>query len=156
MKKLISGMLLLCLLSLVSCAEPRPVRALLEEYMAEQPLPAGFCYDSQADEGEAAYLSKSLLISLYGADAPALLSRTAESYALYLSAFPTPCEIAVFRLYARSDTDAVLSLCLSRLDQLRVLLRHTDHEAALARATVEAHGRLVVFRIPPYTISHSQ
>ena len=144
--------LFLLLSSLPSCAPRREAWEILEERMAQHAFPSGICYRSDANEGENAYVSPSLLASLYGADASLRIAKLTESYAIYLSSFAIPCELAVFRVYSRSDSHIILAMCLERLDQLRVLLRHTEHAARLEEATVTADGYYVIMEIPPATL----
>jgi len=143
--------LLLLLSSLPSCAPRREAWEVLEERMAEYTLPDGVCYRSDAAEGESTYASPALLASLYGTDAAKRITEFTESYAIYLSSFALPCEMAVFRAYSRSDTHVLMAVCLERLDQLRVLLRHTEHATALKGASIVTDGYFVIMQIPPMT-----
>jgi len=142
--------LLLCL-TVCSCSqEQKGTDVLLGELLAEaEDLPMGEIFRSDAVEGEAGYFSERLMATVYGESAVTHCFPLVEEYAIYLSSFAEPCEIAVFRCYARSDTDRVAEMCLSRIEQLRIQLGGTDYRARADRATVSVEGRLVVMRLLP-------
>ena len=98
---------------------------LLYKICADAELPAGKTYLCSAAEGDAAYLSPDTAETLFGADSVKEIFPLIEDYAIYIST-AIPQEIAVFRAYSRSDTDALAAMCLSRIDTLSVLLNGTS------------------------------
>ena len=90
--------LLLCLvLGACSCGKGRAASEILS-VMCERAeiLPAGQVYQKGAEEGQAEYLSPAMCASLYGdGDVPAEMELM-EDYAIYLSSFARPFELAVF------------------------------------------------------------
>ncbi len=140
---------LLC--TLLGCArEEKGVEVLLDEHMAKlEALPAGKIYRSGVEIGEMGYFSPHLMATMYGEEAETRCFSLVEEYALYLSSFAEPCEIAVFRCYARSDADRIAQMCLARIEQLRILLTGTPYRDRVDAATVSVNGRLVVMQIVP-------
>ncbi len=109
-------------------------------------LPQGRVYLSGAEEGEDSFLSPSLIRSLYGEEGEENLART-EEYAIYLSSFAAPYEIAVFQCYSSQDADRIVALCLSRSDEIRVGLRETTYEKLSDCVRIVSKGRYVVMMI---------
>ena len=129
-----------------SCARERTAPEVLT-VMCEsvESLPAGRVYRKDAEEGEAAYLPPSLCAALYGEATPPPEMELIEDYAIYLSSFTTPFELAVFRCYAGSDTDKVAKMCLHRLQHLSEFFREGDGADVVDAASVVVMGRYVVF-----------
>ena len=128
MRKQILFLLCLCLLltcSVTSCAgsersaedSVRSVLALWEE------VPDGVLYRAGAERGDVGYLSEADFDLLYGAGAAAYELPLVRDYAIYLSSFALPFEVAVFRCYERSDADRLGALLLTRADALKVSLK---------------------------------
>ena len=67
-----------------------------------------------------------------------------EDYAIYLSSFSVPYEVAVFRCRSTSDTDTIAAMCLGRIDAMRVLLHDTEYAKVLEKARVTQNGRFVI------------
>jgi hypothetical protein len=102
---------------------------------------------SAAPEDDASYLSPDLVAVLYGeGELPWQLSLL-EDYGLFLSTAQHPCEFAVFRCYARSDTDDVAAMCLSRLDTLRIHYKNTQYASYTQNARVVVIGKYVLLLI---------
>lgn len=142
--------LMLCVLFCACSREEASTASLLGEQLARiECLPQGEIYRSGAAEGEVGYCSDRLLERLYGPGATTHCLPLVEEYAIYLSSFAEPCEIAIFRCYARSDTDRIAEMCLGRIEQMRILLAGTDFRARADRATVSIEGCLVVMQLLP-------
>ena len=65
-------------------------------------------------------------------------------YAIYLSGFAEPYEIAVFHCRAESDTDKLYAICSERIDQLKVLLLQTSYAGFADTAQICIHGKYVI------------
>ena len=134
---------------LCSCARTEASAAQVLEALtdAEIGLPAGQMYLSSAAEESQAYLSPDLMAALYGeGELPWQLSLV-EDYGIFLSTAQHPCEFAVFRTYARSDTDELAALCCARLDDLRVHYKDTPYAAYVQDARVVVMGKYVLLLI---------
>ena len=144
-KGLLALLLLVACVGLGACGRTRrSAGEILEELNALcEALPAGVCYRSGAEEGDGAYLAPSVRESLYGAEAAEIFG-VVEEYAIYLSSFAMPYEVAVFRCYSATDAHRVAALCLGRADALRVALNGTPWEGHAEGAQVIARGRYVV------------
>lgn len=131
-----------------SCARTeRTCEVLLGELMGmARELPAGQLYYARAEEGSAEYPSAALLEALYGEESIALFDAL-EDYALYLSSFAVPCEIAVIRAYSSDDANSIAAMGLQRIESLRLALRGTDFCESEDSAFVICHGKYVVIMI---------
>ena len=137
------------LLLLCACAKEQATAAQVLDALvkAEIGLPAGQIYLSAAPEDDASYLSPDLVAALYGeGELPWQLSLL-EDYGLFLSTAQHPCEFAVFRVRARSDTDNVAAMCLSRLDALRIHYKDTQYASYTQSARVVVIGKYVLLLI---------
>ena len=137
------------LLLLCACAKEQATAAQVLDALvkAEIGLPAGQIYLSAAPEDDASYLSPDLVAALYGeGELPWQLSLL-EDYGLFLSTAQHPCEFAVFRVRARSDTDDVAAMCLSRLDALRIHYKNTQYASYTQNARVVVIGKYVLLLI---------
>lgn len=147
MKKFLCLIICLCLcLCAASCAKKNnTAEEILGGIMSEiNNLPEGRIYLSNAEEGSEKFLSEDIAKSLYGEAATQSLSLTRD-FAIYLSAFALPCEIAVFLCYSASDALTVERMCRERADILLVALRESDLCDLRLAATVVRKGRTVVF-----------
>ena len=106
-------------------------------------LPDGVLYDSAAEEGSDGYCSVSLRQSLYGEAAEETFALV-EEYAVYVSSFILPIEMAVFRCYSATDAHRVEAMCLNRGETLRIALRGTELEALSDSVRILCRGRYVV------------
>ena len=150
MRKLRAPLLILSILLLLcACAKEQATAALVLDALvdAEIGLPAGQIYLSAASEDDASYLSPDLVAALYGEGEPPWQLSLLEDYGLFLSTAQHPCEFAVFRVRARSDTDDVAAMCLSRLDTLRMHYKDTAYAAYLQNARVVVCGKYVLVLI---------
>ena len=143
-RSFIIALLLLCTV-FCSCARAQtPCKDILNEIMyARDDLPDGNIYVSGEEEGSERYLSPQLIRTMYGDGADELFELL-EDHAIYVSSFASPCEIAIFRCYSSSDTYRIETMCISRIDELRVALRGTEFEELCDSAITEIHGRYVL------------
>ncbi len=135
MRRLRVTILIFCIMLLsVSCAGEQASAAQVLDALVDSEigLPAGQIYLSGAQEHDAAYLSPDLMAALYGQGEPPWQLSLIEDYGFYLSTAQHPCEFAVFRTYARSDTDEVAAMCLTRLDALRTYYKDTPYATQYA------------------------
>lgn len=139
------GIAVLLCLCLIACEgqEAGVAEVLAELTEVCETLPDGEIYRSGAEEGSEGYLSPYLAESLYGENVGALFD-TVEEYAIYLSSFVVPIEIAVFRCYSATDAHQIEAMCLNRGEALRVALRGTEFEALSDSLRVLCRGRYVV------------
>ena len=143
MKKRLLCILVLCpLLLCTGChgGDPAPADVLAALTEAEIGLPAGQIYLSSASQEDAAFLPPDLISALYGeGELPWQLSQI-KDYGLFLSTAQHPCEFAVFRTYAHSDTDDVAAMCHARLDALRVHYKDSQYAAQNAAHTAAQYA----------------
>ena len=143
MKRYICILLLLSLLLLPSCARNERSAEDIFFDVCEKlpPLSFGKLYLSDRSAGDAAFMSPALFESLFGADVSPLV----EEYAIYLSSFAFPCEVAIFKCFSPSETSLVERACLSRLDLLRRYFKDTEHASTVDSAYVMKKGLFVIF-----------
>ena len=144
--RILCGMLcVVCFYCLSSCsASERSAEEILFALCDEAgTLPAGEIYRMGAEEGSEGYLPPSLRDVLYGEEAAELFCLM-EDYALYLSSFAAPREIAVFRLRSASDAERVAAMCLRRADTLQVLLHSTAFWELTDSVRVICKGKTVI------------
>lgn len=144
-KRVLLGLILGMMLLSAACArsDATPAQVLDALTKAEIGLPAGQVYLASAPEDDAAYLSPDLMAALYGqGELPWQLSLI-EDYGLFLSTAQHPCEFAVFRTYARSDTDEVAAMCHARLDTLRAHYKAAQAATQSAAQYAEPYAHYV-------------
>ena len=112
-------------------------------------LPDGNVYLKSADEGSECFLSPMIISALYGEGAVSYEFSLIEDFAVYLSSFKTPCEVAVYKCYSASDTDLIASMCLSRIENLKIILAETSFSETLSNATVSVSGKFVIVTMLP-------
>ena len=146
-RSFIVTVLLLCAL-LGSCARAQtPCCDILNGIMySRDDLPEGKIYISGEEEASEHYLSPQLMRTMYGEDAEELFGLL-EEYAIYISSFASPCEIAIFKCYSSSDAHRIDTMCRSRIDDLRVALHATEFEELCNSAITETYGRYVIMTI---------
>lgn len=139
------------LISFSSCvSSQKSSEELLSELAGKVPeLPYGTVYLSDAEEGESSYADSALLKSLYGESATEYELPLTENFAIYLSSFASPCEIAVFKCYSASDTEILAGMCFNRIEQLSVLLASSEFSERVSRADVRVSGRFVIMTMLP-------
>ncbi len=107
-------------------------------------LPNGQIFEMGAEEGEAKYLSSSMIESMYGEGATDVFLLV-EDYAIYISSFAAPYEIAVFRCYSSSDAIKVETMCRGRADILSVAFRGSEYHDLYKNIRVLRDQDSVVF-----------
>lgn len=148
------GLCLMCLavllcMSLLACQRrEQSATARLQDLMhGAQTLPTGIVYHKDAEEGSKEYLSPSLIAAMYGENADEEYFPMISDYAVYLSSFAEPYEIAVFCCYSATDAEEIAKMCLARLDILRVALATSAYREMLSCAEVRIEGRSVILYI---------
>ncbi len=145
MKKIVLFTVIIALIlsHLSSCGETRTAEDVLLSITKNlDSLPYGNLYLKSAKEGEAAYLTRDAITSLYHEGAREYEFTLIEDFAIYLCP-KEPREVAVFKCYSSSDTDLVASMCLRRIDMLRIALEETPYKDVPKRAKVDISGRFV-------------
>lgn len=137
--------ILLLLFLLPSCKDTRSAEDVLFNITKDfDNLPDGSVYLSSAEEGSKKFLSVAMINSLYHNGAAEYEFSLVEEYAIYISSFAKPCEIAVYKCYSASDTDLIASMCHKRIEKLRVMLAGTSFAEIIDAADVEVKGRFVI------------
>lgn len=141
-------LLALCLLltATLGCSRSKAdVREVLAAMCDSQPtLPAGQIYLSTAAPDEDTYADEELLAVLFGDGALPIELSSVNAYALRLSSFATPCELAVFLCISPQDARAVAEMCLRRTETVR---RATKNTASAVESTVSVCGKYVLLAI---------
>lgn len=148
-----SSVIILCIFILTSCKYTNSMSAseVLEHTKKEfKNLPDGFTYLKSAEEGDDNFLPSSTISILYGSDSQNNEFTLIEDYAIYISSFAVPCEIAVFKCYSSSDTQIIASMCLERISSLSFLLQESDFRMLVDNAKVEIYGKFVVMTMAQY------
>ena len=89
-------------------------------------LPAGRVYHSEAEEGDPEFLSLHKLEGLYGKKHISVCLPLVSHWAIYLSSFALPWEMAVFVCHSKSDTDTVAKMCFARGDIIKAYILHRE------------------------------
>lgn len=150
MEKRILSILLLCILLLpMGCArqEVSVEQVLLALTESEVGLPPGQICLSHSEPHRDSYLPDELMAALYGKGEPPWQLALIENYGIFLSTAQHPCEFAVFRCYAKSDTDAVAAMCHARLDDLRAHYKGTQYASYPESARVVIMGKHVLLLV---------
>ena len=135
----------LVLLLLTSCGEKRSAEDVLFDVTKDfDDLPDGNVYLSSAKEGSQNFLSVTIINSLYHEGAAEYEFSLVEEYAIYISEFAKPCEIAVYKCYSASDTDLIASMCLRRIEKLCVMLSETSFSYIPQNADIDVKGHFVI------------
>lgn len=135
------GVIFLVLVLFVSCGKesPSPADTILS-LIAEEKLPAGRLYDSEATACEEHYMPKDFGKSLYAIRGYDELSHV-DAYAVYLaSGFDAKFELAVFLASDLTSVSEITDMCRIRAEYLVDAGRITENEA-----TVSVRGRTVFF-----------
>ena len=142
--------LLSCLLlvfCISACGYEEAAEDILYRICSDAELPSGTTYLSGAPEGSSSYLAPDTLEDMYGDEAQEEVFSLVEEYAIYLSRFAKPYEVAVFKCYSVSDTDSVLEMCLERLESIKILLRDTEYAPLADTAEVYVDGKYVIMLV---------
>ena len=154
------SLLLCCCFVLISCAaggEKSAEDAVASLLALCEEVPDGILYHSDAERGDVGYLSGEAFDLLYGEGAAEHELSLVEDYALYLSSFATPFEVAVFRCYERSDADRLGAILLNRSDFLKVCLRECGlYEAYGESIHVTVTGRYALLILSPESFSDAE
>lgn len=146
--RLIALALVFCTVMLCGCskreADAYSVLAELILASGEDFEQSGYVYSSRASEGETEYLPRDTISTLYGEKYLEDWDETVEECALFLCTRGVG-EIAVFKCYSRSDTEAVSTMLLERADELKVALRHTEWEEKSGEISIEVKGKYLLF-----------
>lgn len=147
----ISAVILVSLILLASCTSSASTAEeifadVFEKCDSEGDIPDGVLYLSGSSEGKDSYLSESMVGVLYGSSAWEEIFPLAEDYAIYLSSFAVPFELAVFRCYSKSDTDTVGAMCLARGDGIKALINIGEFGES-TRVKVMIKGRYVAMYV---------
>lgn len=142
-----AALVALCLLFSCGCSREIPdAYSLLCDLLlrsGEDTDGSGYIYSKTAEEGSEGYLTDERLILLYG-EKYEKLSPLVEDCALYISARGVG-ELAIFKCFSRSDTDALLPLLLERADLLKVGLRGTPFEEKSRAISIRISGKYLLF-----------
>ncbi len=130
---------------LVSCGDRRNTEDILFNITKRfDDLPDGNVYLSSATEGSENFLSASVIKSLYHDGADEYEFSMIEEYAIYISSFAKPSEIAVYKCYSRSDANLIASMCLKRIEKLSIMLAGTAFSEIPLRADIDIKGHFVI------------
>ncbi len=138
--------------SLFSCstvgAVHTPCREVIDAMTAaEIGLPAGKYYSLAAPEGDAEYLSDSLISSLFGNGSYPAVAADWLDCALYLSLGNHPCEFAVILCRSRDAAEDTARLLCSRLSAIRITKTDPQYAEILENANVSIRGNYALLII---------
>ena len=158
MKKYICFLLIISFLFLASCSAKSASASEIFYTVYEKlsPVSYGEIYFSNQDKGTKHYMSSALFSTVYGDGVPLAEADLIEEYAIYLSSFALPCEIAVFKCYSPSDTPKIEQMCIRRLDFLKKHFKNTEYENILDTASVISSGKYVIMIISDTSESLSE
>ena len=143
--KLISVFIVFLIPILSSCGYSKRSENILFDMTKNFPeLPDGTVYLSSTEEHNQKSLIPDMINSLYHEGAAEYEFSLIEEYAVYISDFAKPCEIAVYKCFSRSDTNLIASMCLRRIEKLSVMLKGTAFSEIPLRAEVDISGHFVI------------
>ena len=141
--KIASIAILLALLT--SCTDRESAQGMLFNITKDfDELPDGSVYLSSAEEESENFLSATMINTLYHEGAAEYEFSMIEEYAVYISEFAKPCEIAIYKCYSRSDTNLIASMCLKRIEKLTIMLTGTSFSEIPLKADVDIKGHFVI------------
>lgn len=170
MKKLFAVLLITAVL-LCGCRQSNlPARVYLDSVMSNYgQLPAGRFYG--AGDGNEVF-SQYMAFSLYGDESSVgnILPSDDGGSSLFPEEFTlvddfciwlcsdmsAPCEFAVFRTRAASDTTVIAKMLFRRLERLKTFWRETPYSESVDNAKVSIEGNYVVFELFGSTSSNKQ
>lgn len=145
MKKSIYLIILIFSLFLISCSQKDlSAENVLKHTYPDLNLSSGHLYLSNSTEGSENYMSPALFSVMYSKNQTDGVPKTVEEYAIFVSSFELPFEIAVFRCYSPSSCDEIEKLCLSRLDALKKFYKNSEYSQILNDAFVMRDGKFVI------------
>ena len=142
----IKFVILVVLLSLLtSCTDRGSAQDMLFNITKEfDDLPDGSVYLSKNGGDSENFLSATMINTLYHDGAAEYEFSMIEEYAIYISEFAKPCEVAIYKCYSRSDTNLIASMCLGRIEKLTVMLAGTSFAEIPLKADVDIKGHFVI------------
>ena len=145
-RRILLCFLVISLLCLPSCGDTLSPYERLVAFSEVYPLPAGRLYDSQAVEGEDAYLDPLLFLSLYG---EAVDDREdIASYALFLgTSLSHPWEAGVFLSPDREAAEEVVGMLHFRIQMVGSL--SYGEGLTVHNTFIRQYGEWVVYGILP-------
>ena len=142
---LISILIVILIPLLSSCGDGRHAEDILFNITKNFPeLPDGTVYISSFEEENKNSLIPDMINSLYHEGTAEYEFSLIEEYAVYISDFAKPCEIAVYKCFSCSDTNLIASMCLNRIEKLSVLLKGASFSEIPFRANVDISGHFVI------------
>ena len=143
--KFASILLVLITPLLSACGEAKSAEDILFDITKDlKDLPDGSVYFSSTEEDNKNSLLPDMISDLYHEGAAEYEFSLIEEYAIYVSDFAKPCEIAVYKCFSRSDTNLIASMCLRRIEKLSVMLKDTSFSEIPLRADVDVRGHFVI------------
>lgn len=141
MKRMSCIAITIILLLFTSCSNKSlSAEEILSDVCPDLNLSAGHLYLSNSEEGSEHYMSPALFSVIFGKEIP----EAVKEYAVFVSSFDVPFEIAVFKCYSSSSCDEVERLCLSRLDDLKRFYKDSEHSYILNDAFVIHDGNFAI------------
>lgn len=139
---LVIGAILLCGCKRSDIAAADYIGAVMKKY---EKIPAGRFYDAEN-------FSKFMAHSLYGSENsdegyPEEFGLIDDFCVWLCSDSEAPCEFAVFRTRAASDTTVIAKMIFRRLDRLKKFWRETPYSGSVDEATVSVEGHYVIFEL---------
>ena len=145
------SVIIILVLILPSCgtqSDNTPCREIVSAMTAaEIGLPAGKYYSLAAPEGDAEYLSASLVSSLFGNGSYLAVAEDWLDCALYLSLGNHPCEFAVILCRSRDAAEDTARLLCSRLSAIRITKTDPQYAEILENASVSIRGNYAILII---------
>ena len=136
------------LFSLISChASAQTAGVLLAMVDSQSDLPAGQIYRKGASVGDEGYADEELLAVLYGDGLLPPEFDVINDFAIRLSSFAEPYELAVFYCVSERDAYDVARMCLKRTQHLAVSCRETEFADMVDTAQVSIRGKYVLIAI---------
>ncbi len=115
-------------------------------------VPEGMVLSTSADPAAGGHLSDTLAAALFGAAIRELLAAVdgvapVNDMAVFLSASPHPCELAILRCSDAGAARSAAGVCHTRLDLVRRAWAGSDYAAVTDRAAVAMEGSFVLLVI---------
>ena len=105
---------------------------------------SGVLFSSSAEENTLGYMSDENKRIMYSEKAGSDCFPKIEQFAIFVSAHGV-CELAVFKCYSASDTDAIIEMCAERAGTIKVALRGSIWEEKSKNARIAVSSRWVAF-----------
>ncbi len=142
-------LLLLSFFAACSGADPKNTCRDMVAAMAgnEKALPKGRYYSLSAPEGDAEYLSRSLISSLLGNGSYPKVGEGWLDAALYLSLGDHPCEFAVIYCRDRDTAEDTAKLFCTRLELIKITKTAPEYQKMIEEARVEVRGNYALLVI---------